>query len=190
MLTKVCTYTGKVLICLIDNQSDTASFKAERLPDTQNARLEYDPVRGTSTIVSTLEWDEPVVIETADNPAVQTQRVVIRSVGAASEPMASGQFTLVFDGQATPVMSLAMVAACPADLTHGAIAGVPGYGTPDGVIDNDDFFSYLTKFSAGNVTVADLTHGAVPGQAGYGIPNAFISNDDFFYYLAQYRLGC
>ena len=40
-------------------------------------------------------------------------------------------------------------AACPADLTTGAIPGQPGYGVPDGIVNNDDFFYYLTLFAAG-----------------------------------------
>ncbi|MCA9288712.1 MAG: hypothetical protein KDA05_09025 [Phycisphaerales bacterium] len=38
---------------------------------------------------------------------------------------------------------------CPADLTTGAIPGQPGYGIPNGVLTNDDFFYYLTLFAAG-----------------------------------------
>ncbi|MCA9289271.1 MAG: hypothetical protein KDA05_11835, partial [Phycisphaerales bacterium] len=33
--------------------------------------------------------------------------------------------------------------ACPPDLTTGAVAGQPGYGEPNGVLSNDDFFYYL-----------------------------------------------
>jgi hypothetical protein len=40
-------------------------------------------------------------------------------------------------------------ATCPADLTTGAIPGQPGYGVPDGFLNNDDFFYYLTLFAAG-----------------------------------------
>ncbi|MEZ6235210.1 MAG: GC-type dockerin domain-anchored protein [Phycisphaerales bacterium] len=79
---------------------------------------------------------------------------------------------------------------CPADLTTGAIPGVPGYGVPNGVLNNDDFFYYLAQFAAGNVAVADLTTGAIPGMPGYGVPNGVINNDDFFYYLAIFAAGC
>ncbi|MEZ6232962.1 MAG: GC-type dockerin domain-anchored protein [Phycisphaerales bacterium] len=30
-----------------------------------------------------------------------------------------------------------------------AIAGQPGYGVPNGIINNDDFFYYLALFAAG-----------------------------------------
>jgi hypothetical protein len=79
---------------------------------------------------------------------------------------------------------------CPPDLTTGAIQGQPGYGTPNGVLNNDDFFYYLAQFAAGNVAVADMTTGAIQGQPGYGLPNGVINNDDFFYYLALFAAGC
>jgi hypothetical protein len=79
---------------------------------------------------------------------------------------------------------------CAPDLTTGAIAGQPGYGVPNGVLNNDDFFYYLSQFAAGNVAVADLTTGAIQGQPGYGVPNGVINNDDFFYYLGLFAAGC
>jgi len=79
---------------------------------------------------------------------------------------------------------------CPGDLTTGAIPGQPGYGVPNGVLNNDDFFYYLAQFAAGNLAVADLTTTAIPGSAGYGAPNGVINNDDFFFYLIQFQAGC
>ena len=79
---------------------------------------------------------------------------------------------------------------CEPDLTTGAVPGVPGFGVPNGVLNNDDFFYYLAQFAAGNAAVADLTTGAVAGQPGYGVPNGIINNDDFFYYLAIFAAGC
>lgn len=81
-------------------------------------------------------------------------------------------------------------AACRPDLTTGAVAGTAGYGVPDGVLNNDDFFYYLTQFAAGNVAVADLTAGAVAGTPGYGVANGVITNDDFFFYLTLFAAGC
>jgi len=80
--------------------------------------------------------------------------------------------------------------ACKPDLTTGAIAGQPGYGVPDGSLNNDDFFYYLAQFAAGNLAVADLTTGAIAGQPGYGVPNGILNNEDFFYYLAIFAAGC
>ncbi len=79
---------------------------------------------------------------------------------------------------------------CLPDLTTGAVPGQPGYGVPNGLLNNDDFFYYLTQFSAGNLAVADLTTGAIPGSPGYGVPNGIINNDDFFYYLSIFAAGC
>ncbi len=79
---------------------------------------------------------------------------------------------------------------CRADLTTGAVPGQPGFGIPNGILNNDDFFYYLFAFGAGNLGVADLTTGAVPGQPGYGVPNGVLNSDDFFYYLTLYAAGC
>jgi len=79
---------------------------------------------------------------------------------------------------------------CQPDLTTTAIPGTPGYGTPNGTLNNDDFFYYLAQFAAGNLAVADLTTTAIPGTPGYGTPNGIINNDDFFYYLAIFAAGC
>ena len=79
---------------------------------------------------------------------------------------------------------------CKPDLTTTAVVGTPGYGVPNGVLNNDDFFYYLAQFAAGNVAVADLTTTAVVGSPGYGVPNGIVNNDDFFYYLAIFAAGC
>jgi len=79
---------------------------------------------------------------------------------------------------------------CRPDLTHGAIPGVPGYGLPDGVLNNDDFFYYITQFVGGNLAVCDLTTGAVMGSPGYGVPNGVLNNDDFFFFLMLLGAGC
>ncbi len=80
--------------------------------------------------------------------------------------------------------------SCLPDLTTGAVPGQPGYGVPNGVLNNDDFFYYLSQFAAGNLAVADLTTSAIPGSPGYGVPNGIINNDDFFYYLSIFAVGC
>ena len=79
---------------------------------------------------------------------------------------------------------------CPADLTFGAIPAQPGYGLKNGIVDNEDFFYFLSQFSGGNLAVADLTTGAIPGSPGYGVPNGVINNEDFFYYLGLFASPC
>ncbi len=85
---------------------------------------------------------------------------------------------------------VACATCCRPDLTAGAIPGSPGYGVPNGVLNNDDFFYFLSQFAAGNLAVCDLTTFAVPGQPGYGVPNGSVTNDDFFYYLGLFAAGC
>ena len=80
--------------------------------------------------------------------------------------------------------------ACQPDLTTAAVPGQPGYGVPNGVLNNDDFFYYLAQFASGNLAVTDLTTTAVPGSPGYGVPNGVLNNDDFFYYLSLFAAGC
>ena len=70
------------------------------------------------------------------------------------------------------------------------IEGQAGWGVPNGVVNNDDFFYYLGRFVAGDGGEADLTATAIPGTPGYGMPNGVISNDDFFYYLSLFAGGC
>ncbi|MEZ6234520.1 MAG: GC-type dockerin domain-anchored protein [Phycisphaerales bacterium] len=41
---------------------------------------------------------------------------------------------------------------CEPDLTTGAIAGQPGYGVPNGMLNNDDFFYYLALFAANDLS--------------------------------------
>ncbi|MEZ6232773.1 MAG: GC-type dockerin domain-anchored protein [Phycisphaerales bacterium] len=100
---------------------------------------------------------------------------------------ASGSTPVYYDD-----LSLTQVGgpSCEPDLTTGAISGQPGYGVPNGVLNNDDFFYYLAQFAAGNLAEADLTTGAIAGQPGYGVPNGILNNDDFFYYLAIFAAGC
>jgi len=89
--------------------------------------------------------------------------------------------------------------ACPADLTTSAIPGTPGYGVPNGILNNDDFFYYLSVFSSsigcgpGGTPCGsppDLTTTAIPGTPGYGVPDGALQNDDFFYYLSLFAAGC
>lgn len=79
---------------------------------------------------------------------------------------------------------------CWADLTTTALPGTTGYATPDGVLNNDDFFYFLGAFAAGNLLHADITTTALPGAPGYGTPDGLITNDDFFFYLSLFAAGC
>jgi hypothetical protein len=137
---------------------------------------------GASTTGGTADAKNNVEMVLVSSPAAGAWTV---RVSAASVQIASTQgYALSASGD------LAESSGCAPDLTSGAIAGQPGYGVPNGVLNNDDFFYYLAQFAAGNVAVADLTTGAIQGQPGYGVPNGIINNDDFFYYLGIFAAGC
>ncbi|MEZ6235765.1 MAG: FG-GAP-like repeat-containing protein [Phycisphaerales bacterium] len=114
----------------------------------------------------------------------------------------AGSCTLLFDTDNDQDMDLALIDeledvvivyrndACHADLTTGAIAGQPGFGVPNGVLNSDDFFYFLDRFAAGDAQIADMTTSAIPGQAGHGVANGVVNNDDFFYYLGLFAAGC
>ncbi|MCB9841348.1 MAG: S8 family serine peptidase [Phycisphaeraceae bacterium] len=130
---------------------------------------------GTADVKNNVE----MVLVNAPTPGEWTVRVVATAVQGARQG-----YALAVTGDVSPATG------CQPDLTTGALAGQPGYGVPNGIVNNEDFFYYLAQFSAGNAAVADLTTGAVPGQAGYGVPNGVIDNNDFFYYLAIFSAGC
>lgn len=93
-------------------------------------------------------------------------------------------------GQSGFCNGMQIIKVCNADFTTGAIQGTPGWGVPNGALNNDDFFYYLDRFASGDGGEADLTTTAMPGSTGYGMPNGVISNDDFFYYLNLFAGGC
>lgn len=79
---------------------------------------------------------------------------------------------------------------CPADLTTSAVPSHPGFGVPDGLLNSEDFFYFISAYASGNTIVADVTSTAQAGTPGYGVPDGLINSDDFFYYIALYALGC
>jgi len=134
------------------------------------------------------------------NPSAATHTLVLTSVHGGN----TGQYDVVVTnscGNSTSnAASLSINAnCCRADLTTGAVPGQPGYGVPNGVLNSDDFFYYLSLFSQ-NVgcgpgstpcqTPPDMTTTAITGAPGYGVPDGHIQSDDFFYYLSLYAQGC
>ncbi len=82
----------------------------------------------------------------------------------------------------TPQLDLRVRVGSPADMTG------PTPGSPDGVIDADDFFFFLQLFAAGDPR-ADLTGSTNPNDPGFGVPDCVIDADDFFYFLARFAEG-
>lgn len=123
-------------------------------------------------------------------------------IGAALEqfhlyPSHFGQYTFgedvdgeLYGGTSGKIYQIVAIACGPADLTAGSDPSARGYGTPNGVLDDDDFWYFLQEFTAGNAAAADMTTTAMAGSAGYGVPDGVISNDDFFYYLSLFAAGC
>ena len=66
---------------------------------------------------------------------------------SAGRRVAAGGVAEVLAQHATSAVRVRVEAV--ADLTTSAVPGSPGYGQPNGVINNDDFFYYLTLFAAG-----------------------------------------
>jgi hypothetical protein len=138
-------------------------------------------VNFTGTLASG-PWTPPVT------PVVAVPNALQSIAGAAFAPPALNGAH--FDDVAFKIFGTPGSPVCDPDITTGAISGQPGYGVPNGILNNDDFFYFLAQFAAGNLAVADVTTGAISGQPGYGVPNGIINNDDFFYYLAIFAAGC
>lgn len=136
------------------------------------------------------DWtDGKTLVALAPNP-----RVVELGFQPVSNAVSPGYWDQTTDGARLIANALLWAgrefSECRPDLTAGAVPGTPGYGTPNGFLNNDDFFYYLSQYGAGNLAVADLTTGAVPGTPGYGVPNGVVNTDDFFYYLTIFSAGC
>lgn len=79
---------------------------------------------------------------------------------------------------------------CPADLSGSSDPNNPAFGVPDGIVDANDFFYYLNRFAAGDLSVADLTGSLDPNNPGFGVPDGVIDGNDFFFYLDLFVGPC
>lgn len=86
--------------------------------------------------------------------------------------------------------SIVVTPDCPADLTGSSNPTDPSFGTPDGVLDSNDFFFYLDRFAAGDLAIADLTGSSDPNNPGIGVPDGTLDASDFFFYLGLFAAGC
>lgn len=85
--------------------------------------------------------------------------------------------------------SVTVPVRCPADLTGSTDPNNPAFGVPDGVVDANDFFFYLSLFGAGDLA-ADLTGSADPNSPDFGVPDGSLDGSDFFFYLNLFAQGC
>ena len=69
--------------------------------------------------------------------------------------------------------------SCPADLS-----GPVNPGVPDGQLTGADFFEFLTRFEAGDLSI-DFSSAANPG-----VPDGQLTGADFFAYLDLFSQGC
>lgn len=120
-----------------------------------------------------------------------TTTLTIRSV----QKLATGQYRAIATNACRSTTSepgYLNVTGCPGDLSTTAIPGSPGYGTPNGVRNNDDFFYYIAQFAAGNLSVADLTTTGAPfpGPPNHGVPDGILDADDFLTFLYRFQSPC
>ncbi|MEM9065869.1 MAG: GC-type dockerin domain-anchored protein [Planctomycetota bacterium] len=109
----------------------------------------------------------------------------------AGEPMTGGGFTLTPGFWAGAITS---GPACPGDLTTtgATLAGLPGFGVPDGIADLDDLGYYINAFVTNDLDRGDLTtSGAtLEGQPGFGNPDGVLDLDDLGYFIGVWLAGC
>jgi len=146
--------------CDVNNSGAAYVFREIQGQWQQIAKLEApEPMSGEFLGSGIADGGEKAVAINGDTVAAG---VIARDI-----PFTNSGITLVFaETQAT----------CPADLSGPS-------GTPDGVLDSNDFFFYLSLFAAGDPD-ADLTGG--PG----GAPDGLIDSNDFFQYLSLFAAGC
>ena len=81
---------------------------------------------------------------------------------------------LILDGAGDAPVSATHGAGggCRPDLTTTAMPGTPGYGVPNGILNNDDFFYYLAQFAGENMEVAASPTLPSPGPPATACPTA------------------
>ena len=121
---------------------------------------------GEFTIIDTATNTITDTINVAQNPALLSA-----AGGTLAAPSLSGDGVIILRDDA---------AGCsPADLSS---PGSPG--TPDGVLTGADFFEFLNRFNAGDLSV-DFSSPANPGT-----PDGVLTGADFFEFLNLFAAGC
>lgn len=78
---------------------------------------------------------------------------------------------------------------CEADISGSANPSSPGFMVPDGVVDAEDFFTFLRLFADGDPR-ADITGSASPTSPDFLVPDGVIDAEDFFAFLFLFAAGC
>lgn len=85
----------------------------------------------------------------------------------------------------TPIIT----ATCPADMTGSDDPSDPGFGIPDEVVNQIDFFYYHRMYQAGDPS-ADFTSSEERTDPAYGIPDGIVDPMDLAYFLDRFDEGC
>jgi subtilisin family serine protease len=150
---------------------------------------EYALGEGTSCAAAVVSGAAAIIRSGAPYVTARDMQDMFEDSAASISAQNPGFGGLLGAGRLDLAAALNFLPPCPADTTTAAIAGTPGYGVPDGILNNDDFFYYLTLFAA-NHPRADLTATAVRGAENFGDPDGVVNNEDFFYYLFVFSRGC
>ncbi len=79
--------------------------------------------------------------------------------------------------------------ACDADISGSADPASPDFMVPDGVVDAEDFFTFLRLFADADPR-ADITGSASPTSPEFLVPDGVIDAEDFFAFLFLFAAGC
>ncbi len=181
---------------------DASGAIVATVPHVRSLASAFDPIR-PRLYLTNRSTDELLTIDT------QTWSVIARKtmpldfdLALRAAITADGSLLFVQTAQGIGAIELgAALCRCAPDLTtSGAVVpGQVGFGLPDGVVNNDDFFYLLTLISFHYTcapgtcpTPPDLTTtgAAAPGHPGFGVPDGTFNNDDFFYFLTVFAAGC
>lgn len=185
--------TATISYCILDSLLPGPGNLVTNPLFTNPAAGDYTLKRGSPAVDSGNSSLVPadVLVDAAGNPR-RVDDPIMPDTGVGPAPIVDRG---AFEFQPPPP------GTCRVDLTTTAVSGSPGYGVPNGIVNNDDFFYYLNLFASslgcGTVPGAtrcpsppDLTTTAIPGTPGYGILDGSLSTDDFFYYLSLFAAGC
>ncbi len=78
---------------------------------------------------------------------------------------------------------------CEADISGSSDPASPSFMVPDGVVDAEDFFTFLRLFADADPR-ADITGSSSPTSPDFLVPDGVIDAEDFFAFLFLFAAGC